>query len=75
VPTIDINSDLRVEETAMRGTEKRFSVFIWYKIEEGKMKEGMGMRLFVGIVREIQKRLEDYLARRMFKREGSQQEF
>lgn len=59
----------------MRGTDKRFSVVIWYKIEEGKMKEGMGMRLFVGIVREIQKRLEDYLSRRMFKREGSQQEF
>lgn len=68
MPNIDINSDLRVEETAMRGTEKRFSVVIWYKIEEGKMKEGMGMKLFVEIVREIKKRLEDYLSRRRFKR-------
>jgi hypothetical protein len=45
---------------------------IWYKIEEGKIKDGVGMKLFVDIVREIQKKLEDYLSRRIFKREGSQ---
>lgn len=39
------------------------------------MKEGVGMKLFVGIIKEIQKRLEDYLSHRMFIREGSQNEF
>jgi hypothetical protein len=61
MPTIDISSDLRVEETSSRGAEKRFSVIIWYKIEKGGKQEGLSMKMFTNIMQYIRERLEDYL--------------
>lgn len=39
-PLIDLIDfkDFRVEETSLRNSEKRFSVVIWYKVEEMRMQ-------------------------------------
>jgi hypothetical protein len=41
-PVIEF-SDIRVEESSLRNSEKRFSLIVWYKVHEAGMQDGEAM--------------------------------
>jgi hypothetical protein len=48
--------------------EKRFSVVVWYKIDENPLQDGDLMQLFIDFVQYIREKLDDYLAYRTSER-------
>ena len=59
-PLIDV-SEIRVEEGLVRGLEKRFSIVVFYKLEEGCMEEMEGKSLFSGILEHLETNLSALL--------------
>ena len=51
-PLIEV-SEIRVEEGMVRGSERRFGVVVFYKLEEGEMEDMEGLTLFGGILEHI----------------------
>lgn len=56
VPTIT-PSNLRVEEITLRNSEKRFSVTVWYELQEGEMEKGYVSNSFVSLLSYLQEML------------------
>ena len=48
----------------MRGSEKRFSIVVFYKLEEGSMEEMEGKSLFSGILEHLETNLSPLLEER-----------
>lgn len=72
-PIIDLR-DIRVEESSLRISEKRFSLTVWYKIQKASMQEGEAMGNLILLYEHIFKQLEDYLRLRREERDRSKDE-
>lgn len=72
-PVIEVK-DIRVEESSLRNSEKRFSLVVWYKAQEGVMQEGSAMQTFISLFQYIEAQLGEYLAMRRDEKDGTLQE-
>lgn len=53
--------DIRVEECALRNAEKRFSLVVWYRMQEGELEEGEAVGKLLALLEYIRNTLAPHL--------------
>jgi hypothetical protein len=62
-------SNVRVEETVLRNSERRFSVVVWYELQEGELQDGYVSNSLVSLLNYLQEMLGEYLLGRKEEKE------
>lgn len=66
--------DVRVEESSMRSSEKRFSIVVWFKMQETPMDEGAARDAFTSLLEYVREQLAEYLQSRREEKDRTPQE-
>jgi hypothetical protein len=63
IPVITSNN-VRIEEITLRNSERRFSLVVWYELQEGEPEEGYISNNLISIFSFLQETLGEYLQQR-----------